>query len=103
MSVFRSALVLLATFALSLSFAVPGEDSPETLYDESEALPYEITPLFSIMQRESAQALQWALTLAFTSPVNPTLQCDEVLAAQSDQTVRSISGSIIFLDHPLRC
>ena len=41
-------LVLLVALVLSLSCAVPAEDRPETAYDESEALPYEGTPLFSI-------------------------------------------------------
>ena len=48
MKVLRCAFVLLATFALSVSFGVPAEDVPETAYDESEALPYEGAPLFSI-------------------------------------------------------
>lgn len=56
MRVLRTALVLLAAFALSLSFAVPVEDVPETSYDESEALPYESTPPFSIMEQESVLA-----------------------------------------------
>jgi hypothetical protein len=30
-----------------VSLAVPAEDVPETPYDESEALPYEGTPVFS--------------------------------------------------------
>jgi len=37
MSKLRCILVVLAVFALSLSFAVPEEDVPETPYDESEA------------------------------------------------------------------
>jgi hypothetical protein len=54
-----SALVLLATFALSSSFAVPTEDLSETLYDESDSLPYEITrPLSGDLVQESVQALQ---------------------------------------------
>jgi hypothetical protein len=32
-----------------VSLAVPAEDVPETAYDESEGLPYEGTPLFSIV------------------------------------------------------
>jgi hypothetical protein len=33
--------------AFGVSLAIPAEDVPETAYDESEALPYESTPLFS--------------------------------------------------------
>ena len=56
MSVVHSFLVVLAALVLGLSFAVPVEDVPETLYDESETLPYESTPPFSIVQQESALA-----------------------------------------------
>lgn len=44
----RSVLVVLATRTLRLSFAVQAEDSRETAYDESEALPYEGSALFSV-------------------------------------------------------
>ena len=43
----RFALVfLMLTFCLGVSF--PAEDIPETRYDESESVPYEVTPLFSV-------------------------------------------------------
>jgi len=44
----RSVLVWLVALLLSVSFAVPTEDAPETPYDESEALPYESTPVVAI-------------------------------------------------------
>ncbi len=99
----RSVLVLLAVFALSLSFAVPAEDVQETAYDESEALPYESTPLFSIMLEESERAAQLVLTSAFLPRVNPTCRRDEILAAQSEQTVRPSAGCVPILNHSLRC
>ena len=37
-------LLLIAALVFGLSLAIPGEDDPETLYDESELLPYEATP-----------------------------------------------------------
>ena len=43
-----SILVLFLLLAFGASLAVPAEDVPETAYDESEALPYEGTPVFSI-------------------------------------------------------
>jgi hypothetical protein len=52
----RCILVVLAALAVSLSFAVPVEDDPETPYDESESLPYEGTPLFSIAVPETVVA-----------------------------------------------
>ena len=44
----RFAFVLLVTMVLGLFLAVPAEDVPETAFDESETLPYQGTPLFSI-------------------------------------------------------
>ena len=44
----RFAFVLLLTIVLGLFLAVPAEDVPETCFDESETLPYEGTPLFSL-------------------------------------------------------
>jgi len=42
-----SILVLFVLLTFGVSLAVPAEDVPETAYDESEALPYEGTPVFS--------------------------------------------------------
>jgi len=44
-----SVLVLCVLLGFSVSLAVPAEDVLETAYDESEGLPYEGTPLFSIV------------------------------------------------------
>jgi len=44
----RFFLIFLVVLGFGVSLAVPAEDDPETSYDESEALPYEGTPLFSI-------------------------------------------------------
>jgi hypothetical protein len=43
----RSAFLFFVLLVLGLSLAVPGEDVPETAFDESEAASYESTPLFS--------------------------------------------------------
>jgi len=50
----RSAFALLLLLGLGISLAVPAEDVPETAYDESEALPYECTPLFSIVAQQAS-------------------------------------------------
>ena len=44
-----SILVLCVLLCFGASLAFPAEDVPETAYDESEALPYEGTHLFSIV------------------------------------------------------
>lgn len=97
MRVLRSALVLLAAFALSLSFAVPVEDVPETSYDESEALPYESTPPFSLMQQESTLAPRLEFPRQFHEAKR------EMLAESSEREAHPICDSVIILDHSLRC
>ena len=42
-------LVLLALLGLCASLGFPAEDVLDTTYDESEALPYESTPLYSVV------------------------------------------------------
>jgi hypothetical protein len=102
MRLLRSALVLLATFALSSSFAVPTEDLSETLYDESDALPYEITrPLSGDLVQESVQALQVVpiVPSRLFSPLRRGLDgagCRELRSHHA-------SGSLVILDHTLRC
>jgi hypothetical protein len=103
MSRLRCVLVVLAAFALSLSFAVPAEDVPETPYDESEALPYESTPPFSVMLQESARVLQSMLTPTFPFCFHPTARRDEILTEQSARIPHPISDSVTILNHSLRC
>lgn len=50
----RFVFVLLLTMVLGLFLAVPAEDISETAFDESETLPYESTPLFSIEVPQAA-------------------------------------------------
>jgi hypothetical protein len=50
----RSAFILLVLLVFCFSLTVPAEDLPETGYDESEAFPYESTPLFSNVISQAA-------------------------------------------------
>ena len=50
----RFVFVLSLAIGLGLFLAVPAEDEPETAFDESETLPYESTPLFSIEVPQAA-------------------------------------------------
>jgi hypothetical protein len=45
----RCAVVFLMVLTLGVSLGLPAEDVLETVYDESEALPSESIPLFSIV------------------------------------------------------
>jgi hypothetical protein len=42
-------IILLVSLTVGLSLAVPPEDVPETVYDESETLPYKSSPRVSIV------------------------------------------------------
>jgi len=98
----RCILVVLAAFALSLSFAVPVEDDPETAYDESESLPYEMTPLLSgnIVQ-ESAPAPQIMPIGRSDSLTMPRQALGR--AGCRELAAHHRPNSLIILDHTLRC
>ena len=98
----RCLLVLLVALAFGLSFAIPAEDMPETAYDESEALPYEATPLFSIVLQESART-QSVLTSASPLHFSPLLRRAEIQAEWSERAEPQLSVSVTILDHSLRC
>ena len=102
MRVLRFALVLFATFALSVSFAAPAEDLPETAYDESESLPYEMTPpLSGDLVQESAPTLQ-VVPIA-PSDLFSTPRQALVRAGYRGLAAHQIPDSLIILDHSLRC
>ena len=98
MRVLRSVLVLLAAFALSMSFAIPVEDLPDTSYDESEAAPYERTPPFSVMQQE----FELAPGSEFPSSSSGKLNTKYALSRRSAKT-HPVCDSVTILDHSLRC
>jgi hypothetical protein len=65
-----SAIVFSVILTFGLSLAVPAEDVPETSFDESESLPYESTPLFSIVvvqvaTRAAEHGLAWVSPVRF--------------------------------------
>jgi hypothetical protein len=99
----RSALVLLLLLLVfGVSLAVPAEDVLETPYDESESMPYEKTPLFSIVVLEIVAAAATGLTCA--SPLcfgfsRLRYQCRRRSSAQ----LRHVNDSLTILDHSLRC
>ena len=99
----HSVLVLLVALVLSVSFAVPAEDAPETAYDESESLPCESTPVVSIAApentvktstvRPSASRLRFgSLTSSDTQKLAPRIGC-----------AYPTSDSVAILEHSLRC
>jgi hypothetical protein len=98
MRMFRTALVVLAVLTLSLSFAVPAEDVPETAQDESESLPYETTPLSCALVEESARALSVVpIGRNYSRPAIRHVVVRTELSGQANP------GSLTILDHTLRC
>lgn len=50
----RFAVVFMMILAVGVSLGLPAEDVLDAVYNESEALPYEVVPLFSVMLRSVA-------------------------------------------------
>jgi hypothetical protein len=70
----RPAIVFLVILTLGLSFAVVPGNVPETAFDESEALPYESSPLFSIVVPQvAARITQQGVSSLHLRPVAPSL------------------------------
>ena len=87
-------LVLLVGMVFGLSFAIPAEDLPDTVLDESESMPYEGAHPVSIVLPKLAAAVQ-VLPARQSAPRVATR--DAALAA------RTISETLVMLVHPLRC
>jgi hypothetical protein len=84
-----------------LSFAVPAEDLPETAYDESETLPYEMTATLSAVVQESALTLQ-ALPV-FPSDLFSASRHASCRAGCRERAAHPIADSLVVLDRLLRC
>jgi hypothetical protein len=96
-------LVLFVLLGFGLSLAVPAEDVPETAYDESEALPYEGTPLFSTVVPQASTRITKAepscdAPLRFDSFTKCYKPCRE-----NDTRLRGVPASLPILNHSLRC
>ena len=71
---FCFAVVFLMILTFGLFVAFPAEDLPETAYDESEAPPYEVVPLFSIaLPLVAARTTQRVLSSLHQNPGAPSL------------------------------
>jgi hypothetical protein len=70
----RFAVVLLMILTLGMSLGLPAEDVLDAVYDESEALPCEGTPSFSItLSPVDAQTTQSPLSSFHPKPATPLL------------------------------
>ena len=99
----RSILVLLVLLGFGVSLAVPEEDAPETPYDESETLPYESTPLFSIAHPQpSGQIAKGELNCGSPFRFDLAAKCRN----RSHENYREsycVPSSLTIISHSLRC
>ena len=98
-----SIVVVCVLLCFGVSVAVPGEDMPETAYNESEALPYVSTTVFSIAAPKAVvpgPAVRGIVSLLRSGSLRrPATQC-------FDQRIDSsypICESLTILNHALRC
>jgi len=95
-------IILFVLLGFGVSLFVPAEDVPETAYDESEATPYEGTPLFSIAASQASSRITKADSSGSRLHLNTSSRgCNRSRdkKAQSDD----IPGLLIILGHSLRC
>ncbi len=89
----RSALVLLLLLVFGVSLAVP-EDVPETAYDESETLPCEGSPVFSIVRPQASARIAKA-ELSGSLP--------SIFSTKPGKRFHCVAVSLTILRHSLRC
>jgi hypothetical protein len=98
-----SILLLCVLLGFGASVFLPAEDVPETAYDESELLPYESLPVFSIAASETvaqAPAVRTRASQPFCGfPRRPGAQRPE----RGTFWAYPISASFTILNHTLRC
>jgi hypothetical protein len=96
-------LVFCVLLGFGVSLAVPAEDAPETAYDESEALLYEGTPLFSIVVPLASARIAKTKRSCYSS--TPLQLSDNELRARQGSNAQStwVPAFLTILKHPLRC
>ena len=97
-------LLLIAALVCGLSLAIPAEDDPDTSYDESEELPYDVTPapLIEVLA-QCASLLQASLEPGSLLQFGCITNSKEVRADKEKFQASPISGSPTILGHSLRC
>jgi hypothetical protein len=97
----RFALVLFLLLSFGVSLSVAAEDIPETAYDESEPLPYEDTPLFSMVALQASASMtqaDYCNALCFDpSRKRSKLRCENSALPACG------AASLFVLNHSLRC
>jgi hypothetical protein len=97
-------LLLITSLVLGLSLAIPAEDDPDTSYDESEEVPYDVSPGPSIEAlTQSVSSPQAPLEPGSLTQSGSIANSKEVRADKEKSPARSISESPTILGHSLRC
>lgn len=92
-------MLLCVVMCFGVFFSIPAEDMPETIYDESESLPCEMTPVISMAGvQESRSALQVVSVGKSNLPPAPRHNEPEVKPAK-----HLFSKSLVLLETSLRC
>jgi len=96
-------LLVIAALVFGLSLAIPAEDDPDTSYDESELLPYEvISPLLITVMRQTA-ASQALVKTDLVARLRYIATRNETRAEQSEPPQQHSSKSIVVLNCLRRC
>lgn len=97
-------LLLIVASVCGLSLATPAEDDPDTPYDESEELPYDVAPVPVIeVLAQSASSLQASLEPGSLLQFGCITNSKGVRADEEKSQAPPISGSPTILCHSLRC
>jgi len=94
-------LMLVVLLGFGVSFCVPAADVPETPYDESETVPYEGTPLFSIAAPQASDRIAKPELCCVLRSLSSTKRCNRYW--ESTPQFHCVPDSLIILDHTLRC
>jgi hypothetical protein len=96
-----STLVLLLLLGFCVSLTVPAEDVPGTAYDESETLPYEGRPVFSIVRPQASARIAKAVLSGTLPSVFSTERRKR--RCESSLQFHCVPVSLTILKHSLRC
>lgn len=97
------AVILFVLLGFGVSLAVPAEDVPETPYDESETLPFEGAPLFSIVvPQASAQRAKGELSCSFLLRLNALTKWHQ-RRRENKADSHCVPNSLTILNHSFRC
>ena len=99
----RSVLVLLVALVLSVFFAVPVEDDPETTFDESESLLYVSASVFSMAAPEAMGPAPTRGENCCPARTGYLKGSAKLRFDRRTEWSGPIRGSLTILDHSFRC